>query len=127
MMGLEPLVVVVEDDAASRKTLGRVLRAGGFEEAMYESAEAYLQSPPASDPIALLLDVNLEGMSGIDLLRRLRSAGSTVPVVIITAYDNPRARDEAERLGCVAYLRKPCEAETILTIVRTLERERDAH
>jgi CheY-like chemotaxis protein len=47
--------------------------------------------------------------------------------VIITAYDNPRARDEAERLGCVAYLRKPCEAETILTIVRTLERERDAH
>jgi len=127
MMGLEPLVVVVEDDAASRKTLGRVLRAGGFEEAMYESAEAYLQSPPVSDPIALLLDVNLEGMSGIDLLRRLRSAGSTVPVVIITAYDNPRARDEAERLGGVAYLRKPCEAETILTIVRTLERERDAH
>jgi FixJ family two-component response regulator len=50
------LVVVVEDDAASRRTLGRVLRAGGFEPVMYESAEDYLASPPDHDPLGMLVD-----------------------------------------------------------------------
>jgi FixJ family two-component response regulator len=68
----------------------------------------------------LLLDVHLRGMSGLDLQRRLRSEGSTIPVIIITAFDDARGREQAERLGCVAYLRKPCEAETILSLLRRL-------
>jgi FixJ family two-component response regulator len=115
-----PLVVVIEDDAASQKTLARVLRTGGFEAAIYASAEEFLSSPPPSSPIGLLLDIHLGGMSGLDLQRRLRNEGSTVPVIIITAYDDTRSRDQAERLGCVAYLRKPCEAETILAVLRRL-------
>ena len=115
-----PLVVVVEDDPASQKTLTRVLRAGGFDAATYASAEEYLSSPPASRPIGMLLDVHLGGMSGLDLQRRLRMAGSTLPVIIITAFDDPRGREQAERLGCVAYLRKPCEAETVLAVLRPL-------
>ena len=113
-----PLVVVIEDDPASRKTLARVLRAGGYEAVLYESAEAFLSSPPQSSPIGLLLDVHLGGMSGLELQRRLRDEGSTVPVIIITAFDDARGREQAERLGCVAYLRKPCEAETILAALR---------
>ena len=116
-----PLVVVIEDDPASRKTLARVLRAGGYEPVLYESAEAFLSSPPPSSPIGLLLDVHLGGMSGLELQRRLRNEGSTVPVIIITAFDDARGREQAERLGCVAYLRKPCEAETILAALRGVE------
>ena len=113
-----PLVVVIEDDPASRKTLARVLRAGGYEPVLYESAEAFLSSPPQSSPIGLLLDVHLTGMSGLELQRRLRNEWSTLPVIIITAFDDARGREQAERLGCVAYLRKPCEAETILAALR---------
>lgn len=117
------LVVVIEDDRASQKTLGRVLRAGGFDAAIYASAEEFLASPPPSAPIGLLLDLHLGGMSGLDLQQRLRNEGSTVPVIFITAFDDPRSREQAERLGCVAYLRKPCEAETILSLLRGLSHE----
>ncbi len=116
-----PLVAVVEDDPASQKTLARVLRAGGYEAALYASAEEFLSSPPQSSPIGLLLDVHLSGMSGLDLQRRLRNEGSTIPVIIITAFDDARSREQAERAGCVAYLRKPCEAEIILALLRRLD------
>jgi FixJ family two-component response regulator len=59
-------------------------------------------------------------MSGLDLQRQLRNEGSTVPVIIITAFDDARSREHAERLGCVAYLRKPCPAETILALLGRL-------
>jgi FixJ family two-component response regulator len=115
-----PLVVVIEDDLASQKTLVRVLRAGGYDSATYDSAEDFLASPPRSSPIGLLLDVHLGGMSGLDLQRRLRNEGSTLPIIIITAFDDARSREQAERFGCVAYLRKPCAAETILDLLRRL-------
>jgi FixJ family two-component response regulator len=115
-----PLVAVVEDDPGSQKTLARVLRAGGYDAAIYASAEDFLSSPPQASPIGLLLDLHLGGMSGLDLLQRLRTEGSTVRVIIITAFDDARSRQRAERLGCVAFLRKPCDAETILATLRRL-------
>jgi FixJ family two-component response regulator len=99
------------------------LRAGGYEAAIYGSAEEFLSSPPTLSPIGLLLDLHLGGMSGLDLQRQLRQEGSTIPVIIITAFDDARSREQAERLGCVAFLRKPCEAETILTLLRRLARD----
>jgi FixJ family two-component response regulator len=115
-----PLVVVIEDDPASKKTLARVLRAGGYDAAVYSSAEDYLAAPPPRPPIGMLLDVHLGGMSGLELQRRLNAEGSTIPVIIITAFDDPRGREQAQRQGCVAYLRKPCEAETILDLLGQL-------
>jgi FixJ family two-component response regulator len=120
-----PLVVVIEDDPASQKTLARVLRAGGYQPVTYASAEEFLSSPPEASPIGLLLDVHLGGMSGLELQRRLKDDGSTLPVIIITAFDDSRSRSQAERLGCVAYLRKPCEAQTILALLDRLVADED--
>jgi FixJ family two-component response regulator len=117
---MPPLVVVVEDDPSSRTSLGRVLRAGGFETAMYASAEEFLESPPEPTPICLLLDIQLGGLSGLELQRRLRAQGSRVPFIAITAFDSESAREEARALGCIAYLRKPCEGSTIVRLIRSL-------
>ena len=121
-----PLVVVVEDDPASRKTLGRVLQAGGFSSLLYASAEDFIDRPPDRPFIGLLLDLHLGGMSGLELQERLRREGSRVPVVVISALDDPINRGMAEQLGCVAFLNKPCETETILGVLRTLTPVRSA-
>ena len=115
-----PLVVVVEDDPGSRTSLGRVLRIGGFEIAMYASAEDFLNSRPTAIPICLILDIQLGGQSGLDLQRCLKTEGSRVPFIVITAIDDFRVRVEAEALGCLAYLRKPCEGQTILALLGSL-------
>ena len=115
-----PLVAVVEDDLTSRTALERVLRAGGYDVASYESAEEFLASPPVPRAIGLLLDLHLGGVSGLDLQRRLVEEGWTIPVIVITASDSVRTEEEARRLGCVGFLRKPCEGGTILALLGSL-------
>jgi FixJ family two-component response regulator len=116
-------VAVIEDDTDARVSLGRVLRAGGFDARCYASAEDFLSSG-ALEPLCLLLDMQLEGMSGLELLRGLRSEGSSLPVIVLTASDDPDSRSEAERLGCVAYFLKPFQGRTLVTLVRGLASER---
>lgn len=116
----KPLVVVIEDDPASRKSLSRVLHLGGFHAAMFASAEEFLAATLPSSPIALLLDLQLTGLSGLDLQRCLRVQGSTVPIIVITANTDGRIREAVERLGCRAYLPKPCDGDTILTLLRSI-------
>jgi FixJ family two-component response regulator len=114
-----PLVVLIEDDDGERRALSRVLRAGGFGAATYASAEEFLASPPAGTPVCLLVDVHLEGMSGLELQERLNASGSRVPVIVITASDDKRTRQQAEESGCIAFLRKPFEGRLLLDFVRS--------
>ena len=114
-----PLIVVVEDDLPTLKALGRVLRAAGFDTAMYSSAEAYLASPPVRNAHCLLLDIHLGGMSGLDLQRHLRAHGSRLPVIVMTAFDDERVRDEANRMGCAGYLDKAADIDVLLGLIRS--------
>src|SRR5262249_22255291 len=116
-----PLVVLIDDDAGERKALGRLLRAGGFKPAPYASAEEFLASPPAQTPICLLLDIHLEGMSGLDLQEQLHAGGSTIPVIVITGSDDYRMRDRAEHSGCLVFLKKPFEGRLLLETLRQVE------
>jgi FixJ family two-component response regulator len=113
-----PLVAVVEDDQSTLKGLGRVLRAGGYEPAAYSSAEEFLSAPPLRPPICLVLDVKLGGMSGLELLRRLRAIGSTLAVIFMTGVEDSRVHEEAARLGSVGVLSKGCDAEILLDLIR---------
>lgn len=115
-------VVLVEDDQAALKALERLVRAGGFDPVCYTSAEDFLASPPARLPVCLLLDVKLGGMSGIDLQRRLRTLGSSLAVIILTAVDDDGVREEAHQLGCAAFLAKDADAELLLGLIRAIER-----
>lgn len=117
---LPPLVVVVENDHATLKALGRVLRAGGFEAATYGCVEEFLTSPPARPAKCLVIDMQLGELSGLDLQRRLNDMGSTVPVIVMTAFEDPRVRAEARRLGCVAYFDKGSDIDEVLAVVSSL-------
>lgn len=104
------LVVVVEDDPSMRKSIERLLRASSWSTAAFASAEEFLQSGLAGRALGLVLDIHLAGMSGIELRRRLAAAGSKLPVVFITAFDDEATRAEALAVGCVDCLHKPFEA-----------------
>jgi FixJ family two-component response regulator len=117
---MPPLVVVVEDDPSSRTSIGRVLRAGGFDTAIFASAEEFLSAEPRPMPLCMLLDIQLGGLSGLDLQRRLKAEGLRIPFIAITAFDDERVRAEAQALGCLAYLRKPCEGHTIVSLIRSI-------
>ena len=118
------LVAVVDDDASMRTSIERLLQARDYATVAFASAEEFLHSGSIGSvdgAIGLVLDIHLGGMSGIELRRRLAAAGSTLPVVFITAHDDERTRHEALAAGCVDYLRKPFDADRLMA---ALERGR---
>ena len=115
-----PLVVVIEDDCSARTAIGRVLKASDFEPALFDCAEAFIDKPPARRPLCLVVDIQLPGMSGLELQRRLREQGSTLPIIMTTGSRDDAIREKACLWGCAAFLRKPSEAGALLTVLRSL-------
>jgi FixJ family two-component response regulator len=113
-------VAVIEDDAVARTALGRLLDVGGFEPALFESAETFIPCFAGSPWLCLIVDVQLAGMSGIDLQQRIRSEGSEVPIVLITANRADVLRERAEQAGCAAFLHKPFSGTTILGLLGSI-------
>jgi FixJ family two-component response regulator len=109
-----PVICVVDDDASLLRAVRRLLRSAGFSVETFSSAEAYLESAPRTRADCLVLDVRLDGMSGLDLQERLVAAGSVVPVVFMTAHDDHATRARASRAGGVDYLRKPFDDESLI-------------
>ena len=113
------LVAVVDDDASVRRALTRLLQSADHRVLAYTSAIEFLDTGLSSAPECVILDIHLGGMSGLELLSRLRELGYNLPVVIITAHDDAQARESAARGGCVAYLCKPLDAKVLLEEVAT--------
>jgi FixJ family two-component response regulator len=113
-------VCVVDDDVSLLRALRRLLSAAGFAVEAFSSAEEFLASRHSAPPRCLVLDVRLGGMSGFDLHEWLRRSGSTIPVIFITAHDDPTTRECARRAGAVRCLGKPLdEVELIAAIHQT--------
>ena len=113
-----PIVAVVEDDAPLRRAIGRLLRAGGFEPLLFESAEAYIEAAPR--PRCLVLDVNLSGMSGLELQKSLRASGCQTPVIVITAEHDPSIRERALQNGCIEFFLKPLDGNLLIDTIASL-------
>jgi FixJ family two-component response regulator len=112
------IVAIVEDDAGMRRAMERLLDANGFGTAGYNSAEAFLQSSATDRVVCLVVDIQLGGMSGIMLRRRLAASGSTLPVIFVTAIEAAETEREAIETGCVAYLRKPFASDRLIAAVK---------
>lgn len=118
----QPYVAVIDDDDSLCRSLGRLLYAAGIRFVTYSSAEAFLSDSRRPQFDCLLLDIQLGGMSGIELSRELGAAGSTTPVIFITAFDESDMRERALQSGCAAYLRKTDPAEMVLGAIRAAAR-----
>jgi FixJ family two-component response regulator len=111
-------IVVVEDDAGMKKAIERLLRAAGFHPVPFASAEELLQTEAADTAACLVLDIHLPGLSGLELGRFLAKSGHAKPFIFITGQDEPSLRDEALRLGCIDYFRKPFDGTALLEAIR---------
>lgn len=111
-------IAVIDDDASLCRSLARLLQLSGFQAITFESAEQFLADPLRTHFGCLLVDIQLGGMSGIELHGKLLEEGNRTPVVYITAFDDPRAKAEALKLGCAGYYRKTDAGPEILETVR---------
>ena len=112
------VVAVVEDDPPSRTALGRLLWAAGFEPALFESAEAYIDA--ALTPTCIVVDVQLPGMSGLELQQRLGDAGSAPPIIVTTSRREDVIRERAQQNGCAAFFWKPIDGNTLAATIASL-------
>jgi FixJ family two-component response regulator len=108
------LVFVVDDDPAMLRGIARVLRQYGYDTVLLPSAEAFKSHNDLQKAACIILDINLNDGSGIELKHRLNAAGISVPVIYMTANDNPAVRAAALQSGCVAYITKPFSAIALI-------------
>lgn len=113
-----PTVHLVEDDPHVAKALARLLREHGFRTAVFDSAETFLAQRDASAPGCLVLDVNLPGLDGLALQKRLAEGGPALPIVFLTGHGDIPMSVQAVKAGAVDFLTKPVTGEVLLAAVR---------
>jgi FixJ family two-component response regulator len=108
------MIAVVDDEESVRKSLRRLLSACDLDSVVFASGREFLDSLPALRPDCLILDVQMPGLSGVDVQRHLAARGERVPTIVITADDDTRGRTAP---GAAAYLCKPFEDRTLLAAI----------
>ena len=105
---------MVDDDPGILRGLKRLLREYGYESLLFPSAKALQAHDDFGGAICVVLDIQLNGESGIEVRHRLSDAGVSVPVIYITANDSDAIRAAAMKSGCIAYLTKPFSAKSLI-------------
>jgi FixJ family two-component response regulator len=112
------MISIVDDDASVREATANLIRSLGFAAADFASAEDFLKSDRVDDTACLIADVQLPGLSGIELQQQLRDDGNMIPVIFITAYPDERIRRSALAAGAIGFLSKPHDADTLMDCLK---------
>lgn len=112
-------IAVVDDDQSLCRSMSRLLRAANYWPVVYGSAEEFLEDNVHPHFDCIVLDIQLEGMSGLELHEKLVTSHIETPVIFITAHDAPEVRAQAESAGCVGYFRKTDSGKAVLDAIRT--------
>ena len=91
-MPAQPLISIVDDDQLMRNSMRQLVKSFGFAVATFPSATAFLTSPDLDETACLIADVQMPGMTGDELYRRLVGDGRAIPTILVTAYPNDRIR-----------------------------------
>jgi len=123
-----PVVHIVDDDAAFRKAIARLLQASGYRVALYESGDRLIENPPGAEAGCILLDIRMNGLGGLELQDRLRERGVILPIVFLTGHGDIPTSVRAIKAGAEDFLSKPVSKETLLRAVeRALAGYEEAH
>ncbi len=117
MFTAAPVVAVLDDEPEMRKALRRLLTSRGFQVEEYACGEDLLAALSSHPLDCLLLDLHMPGINGFDVLETFRSRHIPVPVVVLTAHDEPGTADRVRSLGASAYLKKPVDREALLAAI----------
>jgi FixJ family two-component response regulator len=109
-----PVIAIVDDDESFRRATTSFIRSLGYGAAAFDSAEAFLESDRIQDTDCLITDVQMPGMTGIELQDRLVAQGSRLPVIFITAFPEMKARAQALAGGAVGFLAKPFNDQRLI-------------
>jgi two-component system response regulator TtrR len=112
------LVYVVDDDASVRNALEMLLFSAGMEVLTSESAEALLKYELRKENVCLIVDIKMEGLSGLELQQKLAERGTKIPIIFLTAFDSKESRLQAKRYGAVGFFRKPVDDQALLDTIQ---------
>lgn len=121
MMSQPAVIAVVDDDPVNRAAMASLLSALGYRPELYSSAEEFIDAAMRTEASCLVLDIQLTGMSGVELGRYLSTFGFAFPIIFMTGSDSGSLRRQALQIGHVAYLKKPFSADQLSeAVVRAL-------
>ena len=118
-------VLVIDDDAGLRESVGRLLRSLGINVQLFASISDFLKSDPLECPTCLVLDIRLPGQSGLDLQRELAEANNEIPIIFITGHGDIPMTVQAMKRGAIEFLTKPFRDQDLLDAIQLgLSRDR---
>jgi two-component system response regulator FixJ len=118
-MATKSVVHVIDDDEAVRESLAFLLRSADLEVSTYESATAFLAALPQAAPGCVITDVRMPGLSGTELLQKLKEMGVTMPVIVMTGHGDVPLAVEAMKIGAIDFFEKPFDDEALLASVQS--------
>jgi FixJ family two-component response regulator len=121
-----PVIAIVDDDRSVREALTSLVRSLGYRAMAFECAEDLLKSRRRRNVSCLIADVQMPGMTGLELHNRLVTSGEPIPTILITAFPNENARQRALHAGVGGYLSKPFSEDDLLACIRSALGRREA-
>jgi len=119
------VIAIVDDDPSVRKGLERLIRSLGWQAKTFASAQEFLDRPRTEAPSCLVLDLQLPGLSGLDLQKRMSEAGLEIPIVFLTGHGNIPTSVKAMKAGAVEFLTKPVDEQELLKAIKeAIQRDR---
>lgn len=114
----DPIIAIVDDDPSAREGLGSLIRSAGWRAETFVSAREFLARPGAETPSCLILDLQLPGLSGLDLQKRMAEVGLEIPIVFLTGHGNIPASVQAMKAGAVEFLTKPFDEQELFQAIQ---------
>jgi len=124
MNARRPLIAVVDDEESVRRALARMLSASLFDVEVFASGQEFLDAAPARRHDCVVLDFQMPGLTGRDVQRQLALAQIRMPIIVVTAHDQPALREQCLADGAIAYLAKPLQRERLVALIEDALRSR---